>query len=177
MEVAPNGYTLLVLNVPAGKVSFISTLNQKLVGVVGVGGMPSDVMISKDSRIAYVSNRLSNTVSVIDVTQKKVLRTMQTGEGPTGMALSKDGARLFVANAKENSISVFDLKTHTKIKDVSLPIDVEFPSDIMLMPDGQHMLVTSAATDTLGMLNVETLEFEKQQTLGCTSVDLIWIPQ
>lgn len=177
MEVAPNGYTLLVLNVPAGKVSFISTLNQKLVGVVGVGGMPSDVMISKDSRTAYVSNRLSNTVSVIDVTQKRVLRTMPTGEGPTGMALSKDGTRLFVANAKENSISVFDLKSNTKIKDVSLPIDVEFPSDIMLMPDGQRMLVTSAATDTLGMLNVETLEFEKQQTLGCTSVDLIWVPQ
>jgi len=185
MEVAPNGYTLLVLNVPAGKVSFISTLNQKLVGVVGVfptvvevgAGVPSDVMISKDSRTAYVSNRLSNTVSVIDVTQKRVLRTMPTGEGPTGMALSKDGTRLFVANAKENSISVFDLKSNTKIKDVSLPIDVEFPSDIMLMPDGQRMLVTSAATDTLGMLNVETLEFEKQQTLGCTSVDLIWVPQ
>lgn len=177
MKVTPNGYTLMVLNVPAGKVSFISTLNQKLVGVVGVGAMPSDVMISNDSRTAYVSNRLANTVSVIDVTQKRVLKTLPTGEGPTGMALSKDGSRLFVANAKENSISVFDLQSNTKVKDVSLPIDVEFPSDIMLMPDGQRMLVTSAATDTLGMLNTETLEFEKQPTLGCTSVDLIWVPQ
>jgi YVTN family beta-propeller protein len=177
IKITPNGYTLVVLNVPAGKVSFISTLNQKLVGVLAVGGMPSDVIISNDSRTAYVSNRLSNTISVLDITQKKVVKTLPTGEGPTGLALSKDGGKLFVANAKDNSISVFDLSNYSKIKDITLPIDVEFPSDIMMLPDGQRMLVTSAATDTLGMLNVDSLEFEKQPALGCTSVDLIWVPQ
>lgn len=177
LAITPNGYTLIILNVPAGKVSFLSTLNQKLVGILPVGGMPSDIAISNNSKTAYVSNRLSNTVSVIDITQRKVIRTLQTGEGPTGIALTRDGSRLFVANAKENSISVFDLATNAKVKDVSLPIDVEFPSDIMLLPDGHRMLVSSAATDTLGMLNIESLEFEKQPTLGCTSVNLIWVPQ
>lgn len=177
IKLTPNGYTLLVLNVPAGKVSFISTLNQKLMAVAAVGHMPSDVAISPDSKTAYVSNRLSNSISILDITQKRVIKSLETGEGPTGIALTKDGSRLFVANAKENSIGVFDLTTMTKVKDVSLPIDVEFPSDIMLLPDGRHMLVTSAATDTLGMLNIDSLEFEKQPALGCTSVDLLWVPQ
>jgi len=177
VTLTPNGYTLLVLNAPAGKVSFISTLNQKLVSVVPVGAMPSDVAVTNDSKFAFVSNRISNSISVIDITQRRVLKTLPTGEGPTGIALSKDGAKLFVANAKENTISVFDVATMSKAKDVTLPMDVEFPTDIMLLPGEQKMLVTSAATDTLGMLNVETLEFEKQPALGCTSVDLLWVPQ
>jgi YVTN family beta-propeller protein len=177
LELTPNGYTLVVLNVPAGKVSFISTLNQKLLGVCQVGHMPSNIFITKDSRTAFVTNRMSNTISVIDIAQKKVVRTMPTGESPTGIAVSPDETKLFVANAKENTVSVFDLSNMEKIKDIILPIDVEFPGDLLLVPDNRRMLVTSAATDTLGMLNLETLEFEKQPALGCTSVDLLWIPQ
>ncbi len=177
LALTPNGYTLIVLNVPAAKVSFISTLNQKVIGVLPVGTMPNDVAITNDSRTAFITNRLSNTISVIDITQKKLIRTVTTGEGPTGIALNSDNTKLFIANAKDNTISVLDLPAMTKNKDVTLPIDVEFPSDIMMLADGKHLLVTSAATDTLGVLNAETLEFEKQPKLGCTSVDLLFIPQ
>lgn len=177
VKLTPDGYTLVVLNVPAGKVSFISTLNQKLVGVCSVGHMPSKVVITGDSRTAFITNRMSNTVSVVDIAQRKVIRTIPTGESPTGIAISPDGMRLFVANAKENSVTVFDLSKMEKVKDITLPIDVEFPGDLLQFPDGRRMLVTSAATDTLGMLNLETLEFEKQSALGSTSVDLLWIPQ
>lgn len=176
IAITPNSYTLLAINSPSGQVSFLSTLNQKLMGVIKVGSMPTDIAITKNSRAAFVSNRGSNTVSVIDVAQRRVINTLATGEGPTGIVLSADDKMLFVANAKANSISVIDLIHMKKVQDVTLPIDVEFPPDMMLLPDGKHLLVTSAATDMLGIMNIETLQFEKQPVLGYSSVDLLWVP-
>jgi|AGTN01.2.fsa_nt_gi 40-residue YVTN family beta-propeller repeat len=176
IAITPNTYTLLAINSPSGQVSFLSTLNQKLMGVIKVGNMPTDIAITKNSRAAFISNRGSNTVSVIDVAQRRVINTLATGEGPTGIVLSADDRMLFVANAKANSISVIDLIHMKKVQDVSLPIDVEFPPDMMLLPDGKHLLVTSAATEMLGIMNIETLQFEKQPALGYSSVDLLWVP-
>lgn len=176
VAITPNTYTLMAINAPSGQVSFLSTLNQKLMGVIKVGNVPTDIAITKNSRAAFVSNRGSNTVSVIDVAQRRVINTLATGEGPTGIVLSADDRMLFVANAKANSISVIDLIHMKKLQDVTLPIDVEFPPDMMLLPDGKHLLVTSAATDMLGIMNIETLQFEKQPVLGYSSVDLLWVP-
>lgn len=176
VAITPDTYTLMAINSPSGQVSFLSTLNQKLMGVVKVGNLPTDIAITKNSRGAFVTNRGSNTVSVIDIAQRRVINTLATGEGPTGIVLSADDKMLFVANAKANSITVIDLVNMKKLQDVSLPIDVEFPPDMMLLPDGKHLLVTSAATDSLGIMNIETLQFEKQPVLGYSSVDLLWVP-
>lgn len=172
---APNGNLLLVLNPPSGQATLISTANQKVVGVIKVGAMPNAIVFSSDGAFAYVSNRVSNTVTVIDIVKKQAIGTLPTGAGPTGLALTKEGDRLLVANAKDNSISVFDLTTRTKVQDVKLPLDVDFPSALFLMPDGQHVLVSSASTDAVGILNVAKLEFEKQPIIGHTSDEMLWL--
>lgn len=176
IEITPNGYLLLALNTQSSELTFISTLNQKNLGAVNVGQMPSDIVIKKNNRVAYVSNRMSNTISVIDIGQRKVVETMTTADGPTGLALSADESLLYAANAKDNSISIFDLKTHQKLEDIRLPLEVEFPGAIVLLPDGKNLLITSAATDTAAVLNTETKQFDKEPVLGFTSVNAIFVP-
>jgi len=175
VAITPSGYMLLVLNGQSGEVTFVSTLNQKAVGFVKVGELPSEVLISKNSKAAFVTNRVSNTVSIIDIANRRVARTLKVGEGPTGIALSPDEQLLFVANAKDNTIVAYKIPDYTKAKDVQLPLDVEFPSKIMFIPGTQKLLVTSAATDTVGVLDTETMEFSEQPRIGCTTDNAIWI--
>lgn len=175
VSITPSGYMLLVLNGQSGEVTFVSTLNQKAVGYVKVGELPSEVIISKNSKAAFVTNRVSNTVSIIDIANRRVARTLKVGEGPTGIALSPDEQLLFVANAKDNTIVAYKVGDYQREKDVQLPLDVEFPSKIIFLPGTKKLLVTSAATDTVGVLDTETMEFSEQPRVGCTTDNAIWV--
>jgi YVTN family beta-propeller protein len=132
--------------------------------------------VSHDSQRAYVSNRLSNTISVIDIAKQRVLETLPTGAGPTGITLDSAGDRLFVANAKDNTISVFDLKSHQKPEEIKLPLDVDFPGGLTLLPNKCEILVSSEATEAIGLLNANTLSFERQPVIGHPSDDFLWVP-
>ena len=175
IEITPNGYMLLVVSGQTGEVTFISTLNQKALGYVKVGELPSDVIITKNSKAAFVSNRVSNTISIIDIVHRRVANTIKVGDGPTGIALSPDEKLLFVANAKENSIVAYKTSDYTRAKDTQLPLDVEFPGKIVFLPGTTNLLVTSAATDTIGILDTDTMKFIEQPRIGCTSDNAICI--
>jgi len=177
IAITPDGYTLIVSS-GTGHVSFISTLTNKVVGVVSVGKMPSNIILSKKNKLAFVANRVSNTVSVIDTTQRKLITNLSVGEGPTGLALDSNEERLFVANAKDNNISIFSItqaavNKFDKLETVSLPLDVEFPGCLVLTADQNHILVTSAASDTIGFLNLETLKFDKQVQVGQATMEAV----
>lgn len=173
IAITPNGYILLVVNGQSGEVTFISTLNQKALGFVKVGELPSEVIVTKNSKAAFVSNRVSNTISIIDITHRRVANTIKVGDGPTGIALSPDEKLLFVANAKDNTIIAYNTTDYTKARDVQLPLDVEFPGKILFLPGTSKLLVTSAATDTIGVLDIETMKFTEQPRIGCTSDNAI----
>jgi len=174
--VTPNGSLLLVINVSSGKVSLVSTQNQRLLGSIKVGTLPNAVAISSDSERAYISNRVSNTISIVDLPKRLVLQTLHVGSAPTGLVLDDTDTKLFVANAKDNTISVFDIKSYKKLNDIKLPLDVDFPGSITLLPDHKHVLVSSETTEAIGILNIETNAFEKQPVIGHPSDQCLCVP-
>lgn len=169
----PNGNSVLVLNVPTGQVSIISTMNQKLVATINVGASPNSIVVSSDNKYAYVSCKSSNHIVIIDIAKRLALAGIKTGNGPTGLALSSDGKVLYSACAKDNTITAFDTATKNKIKEVKLPMDVDFPGAISLDEAGKRLYVTSNATDTIGVLNLETFVFE-QVVIGRKSDDVLY---
>ena len=176
MQLTPNANFLLVLNVPSGQLTIVSTLNQRSMGSVKVGTMPSYIAVSPDNRIAYVSNRQSNVISVVDIGQRLLIATIPVGQGPTGIVLNRDGTKLYVANARDNSIVEYDTQTRQKLREVKLPLDIDFPGAIYLLPDSMRLLVTSGATDTIGLLDLEKFEFEKQTIVGHPTHEVLWVP-
>lgn len=174
IAISPNGNTVLVLNVPTGQVSFISTLNQKLISTLNVGASPQCVVVSADSRTAYVSCKSANYVMIVDTIKRIPLGVLKCANGPTGLALSADGAHLYVASAKDNMIQVFDTGTKAAVHEYKLPMDVDFPGVITLSPDGKKLFVSSAATDTLGIMNVENGEFS-QVPIGKRSDEIVYV--
>jgi YVTN family beta-propeller protein len=176
IAMVPNGTVLVVLNVPSGMVTFLSTINQAVFGTLKVGSMPTSVAISPDSRYAYISCRMNNAVYQVDVVKRKVESIIPVGAGPTGLALNPDGTKICVANARENTIAVYDVKTKQKLKEFRLPVEMDFPEGIRLLPDGQRLVVSSEGSDTIAILNLQSLEFENKESLGHSSHDIIWVP-
>lgn len=176
LAVTPNGSAVVVLNAPAGKITIISTQNQKVLATVAVGALPNAIAISPNSERAYVSNRVSNTVSVVDLIKHQVVQTLKTGAAPTGLTLDETGERLFVANAKDNTISVFDLAEHKRLQDIKLPLDVDFPGALALLPNKHEILVSSEVTEAIGLLDTTALAFEKQPVIGYPSDEFLLVP-
>lgn len=176
LAVTPSGSHLLVLNATAGLLTLINTANQRMIAAIPIGSAPGFMTVSKDSQLAFVASKGTNSVSVVDLAKKAVVHKFATGSAPTGVALNREETKLFVANAKENTIWVFDLKTKAKVEEVKLPLDLDFPGEITLMPDGERLLVSSEATDTVGILNTVTLKFENQPIIGFTSDEIKWFP-
>lgn len=76
----------------APKLSVVDTLE--------VGKQPWHPVISRQSGLAYVPNKMSHSISVVDVDDAEVQSTIR-GDGiaqPHGTALSADGQHLFVSN-------------------------------------------------------------------------------
>jgi len=176
LALTPSGSHLLVLNSTAGVLTILNTANQRMVATIPIGPAPGFMTVSKDSQFAYVASKGANTVSVVDLAKKTIVQKLATGTAPTGVALNGDQTKLFVANAKDNTIWVFDTKSFEKLEEVKLPIDVDFPGEITLLPDGERMLVSSEATDTVGILNTTTYKFDEQQIIGFTSDEIRWFP-
>jgi YVTN family beta-propeller protein len=71
-----------------------------VVDTLQVGQQPWHPVISRQSGLAYVPNKMSNSISVVDVDNASVTATIR-GDGlaqPHGAALSPDGRYLFVSN-------------------------------------------------------------------------------
>lgn len=174
MAITPNGNSVIVLNVPTGQVSVISTMNQKVLGSISVGGSPTAVVISPNGQLAYISCKTSNHIAVLDITKRAIVSYIKTGNGPTGMVLLDGGKRLLVALAKDNVIAEMDPATRAVIKEYKLPMDVDFPGGLALFAGGKKVVVTSAATDTVGILDLEKGAFS-QSVIGHNSDGVLFV--
>jgi YVTN family beta-propeller protein len=123
-----------------------------------------------------VACRGSNYIAVIDVVKRGISANIKTGTGPTGLAISPDGSKLFAAIAKENLISVFETATKKSVAEVKLPLDVDFPGALAFLPDGKRLVVSSASTSNIGILDTEKLEFQCQPEIGHGSDEVLWAP-
>ncbi len=174
MAVTANGNNVLVLNVPTGQLSIISTMNQKLIACINVGPSPQFITVAPDSKTAFVSCKSANHVVQVDLIRRLVVGQIKVGAGPTGLTLNHDGTKLFVACAKDNVIEEYDITSRAQLHSYKLPLDVDFPAAIALEPDGRKLLVTSAATDTIGLLDLEKEQFS-QINIGRKSDDIVYV--
>jgi YVTN family beta-propeller protein len=176
IALTPDGVFLVILNVTSGEVSIMSTYNQKVVSTLKVGDMPSALAISSDSKRAYVSNRMSNTVSVIDIPTRKLVANLKVGVAPTAVALSPDNSKLYVASGRENTVTAYDTKTNAPVGEAHLPMDIEFPGSLCIMPTGKKLIVCSQQGQAMGVIDTEKMELERSENLGHAAHDAAWVP-
>lgn len=139
--------------------------------------IPAGLAISPDGQKLYVALNLSNRLAEIDVSTGKAVRIWDVGMVPYGVVLA--GSKVYVTNwggrrpdadstkgpagkgtevrvdpvrhiANDGSVTVIDLDQNKVINEIVVELH---PSGIVLSPDGKHVVVTNAASDTLSVID------------------------
>ncbi|HKG60216.1 MAG TPA: SCO family protein [Pyrinomonadaceae bacterium] len=91
-----------------GGVTVIDPATLKVAAKIATGAGGHDIVISSDSRFAFVSNRESESASVIDVQKLTKLNDVKVGPGPVSMALSELSKAIYIASENDGSLTVLD---------------------------------------------------------------------
>src|SRR5579864_8284401 len=100
LAVTPDGTRVLAAGSIAGYVAVYRLPDYALIGTIKVGDDPNWIAVRADSKVAFVSNRGSNTVSVLDLEHMTELRQIPIGKLPQRLSVIDVPRRQAVAEAK-----------------------------------------------------------------------------
>jgi hypothetical protein len=148
-----NNIALVALAIP-NEVALVDITAGKVIGHIPVGVCPYAIVISKNQKLAFVSNfggphpkkgdrteksagtdvavdersiALRGSVSVIDIATKKTVAEITTRIHPESMILSPDGNLLYVSDESGDGISVIDTKALTVVNSFNTKPDAALP--------------------------------------------------
>lgn len=113
------------------------------------GDHPNEVIISRDSRYAYVGCSNDNTVSVIDVQKMRAVASVSTAihpdapEGSTtnSVCLTPDQTTILAANADNNSLTVVDVRNPLRPRPVGFIPVGWYPTKVMALKDNTVLVL------------------------------------
>lgn len=132
---------------------------------------PRLMLFGKDGRFAYVINEIKNYISVYSYQYKGLVPQFEEVQrvstmskqydtlacAASGMKLSADGNYLYCSNSGQNSIGIFaiDPERGTLTERCILPISGDYPKDLEIFPDDQHIIALNHESGTITMFRVD----------------------
>jgi 6-phosphogluconolactonase len=155
---------LYTINSRTSKLQQIDTLR------MGREAGPKSIHFSRDGKYAYVLCEITNVVRVYSyhVENKypvfELLEEQSTlsderdpHDAAVALRVSYDGNYVFCSTAGDNSVAMFkvDHKTGHLERQFSLPTAGDYPKDIALFPDQQHIAVVNNGSNTITTFRVD----------------------
>ncbi|RAJ87263.1 YVTN family beta-propeller protein [Chitinophaga dinghuensis] len=122
------------------EVAVVDVAKGKLISTIPVGVCPYAVVISKDKKLAFVSNFGGPHPGKNDRTEKSA---------GTDVAVDERSVAL------RGSVTVIDVQSRKKIADITTRIH---PESMVLSPDGKSLYVTDDSGDGVSVIDVKTLK-------------------
>lgn len=159
---APNLAYVVVGGAKPTALAIIDIAKRRLTGQIELGGDPQAVVLSVDSRFAYIPQASANSVAVVDTSARRVIAEVPAGEGPAALAadMSVTGD-MFVADASGNSVTVIDLTQRRTV--ATIPVGRR-PTSVAVAglgsgvrdPSDAEVYVTNADSDTVSVISATT---------------------
>ncbi len=121
-----------------GKVLVLDAMTLKTKSTIDVGDMPAEVTFTKDGKLAFVANGMSNNVSVIDVATKKVTKTIAVDADPVGAWPGDDG-KMYVDCESAKTVKALDPASLSVIRSYNLGFT---PGMARTTPAGDALWIT-----------------------------------
>lgn len=133
---------------------------------------PKRFIFSQDGKFFYVLYELKNTIDVFSYQMgertpmmEKIQTVSTTGDEPNqltaacAMRLTPDEKHLFCSNAGDNTVSLYERNVETGMLTFRfcLPISGDYPKDIAVFPDGEHI----AAINHEGSISFFRVDYEQ----------------
>ena len=133
---------------------------------------PRIIRFSADGRFAYILFELSNEIKVYsydgtgNVPEFELVQTVSTltkkdpdsiHNAASGLALAPDGKHLFCTTAGENTVSMYEIDVESGMleKKFTLPVSGDYPKDLVIFPDNQHIAVANHASNSITTFRVD----------------------
>jgi YVTN family beta-propeller protein len=100
----PLGQLFYVADLSAGGLHEIDAATFQQIGFLSTGRGTHDIIVSRDSRSLYVTNRTTGTVAVVDVVSRQVTATWKVGGSPDLGGVSANGNVLWLGDTYGNTV-------------------------------------------------------------------------
>lgn len=118
---------------------------------VDIGSQPAHVVVSADTRRAFVTDSAGHQVQIVDLDLRRVIKAVPTGRYPHGLRVSPNGREIAVANLQDDSVSVIDTAAAREIARVSVG---DAPVQVAWSPDGQRLFASLRDEDAVAAVDV-----------------------
>jgi YVTN family beta-propeller protein len=156
-----------------GEVWAIDTASDAVIAKVAVGKHPAHVVLTPDSRAAYVTNGGENTVSVVDTAARVVVATVPVGAYPHGIRISPDGREAYVANLKGGTVSVIDTATRKQVAEIPAG---KAPAQVGFTPDGRLAFVSLSGEGKVAIIDPARRKVIAKVPVGSVPIQLYATP-
>ena len=134
---------------------------------------PRMIRFSDDGRFAYILFEIENVIRVYTydgsgkLPEFELIQTISTlsskdkilnkNSASSGMTMRRDGEYLFCSTAGEDTVCMFkrDPETGMLERKFCLPVSGEYPKDIALFPDGNHLAVLNHESGTITTFKID----------------------
>jgi YVTN family beta-propeller protein len=152
----PDQHYLWVTNVgneKEGGVTVIDPASLKVVANIATGAGEHDIVVSSDSRFAFVSNRASDTVSIVDVQKLEKVNDVKVGAGPASMAASELSKAIYAASESEGGVTVIDEQSRQVVARMTTKPGGR---SIRFAPGGRYGFVLNTKESTISIFDASS---------------------
>lgn len=152
--VSHDGSTLYATNVNTNEMVVLDAWSGVTLWRLTFDGFPSEVLLSKDERRAFVSIRPKNAIAVVDLQTRSVLAEPFIGVMPDTLRLTPDGKTVVVAlRGTPAEMSLLDTETLSM-----RPIDLAGTTTghQWLTPNGKYTFISIEGPGSVALVNNET---------------------
>lgn len=175
VALTPDGRTLLTANVGSSSVTFVDTLSMveslrlplqdlsspMALGERGAAGeQPSEILVDREGRRAYVFNISSGNITVIDITARRVVQEIPTELGPFRGDFNRLEDELFAIHRSSPYLSIID------------PLALGVRSRIYVGP-GMTAVKVNRETDQVYLANASIDSLEIYDPIALLPIDSI----
>lgn len=136
LAIAPNGRRAVVADPDRRVVHVVDLPSGDVRGVIRAGQEPGRVVITQDSRRAYVALRQGGAILIVDPLVGRAVGRFETCASPRGLALDADDTRLHVA-CLGGSLITHDTANNRRLRSLEVAPDLR---DVIV--DGRDLLVS-----------------------------------
>lgn len=110
VRTSPDGKVFFVADMMANGVFEIDPESFKQIGFLATGKGTHGILVSRDSKLLYISNRGEGSISVVDIATRKIIGkwVIPNGGSPDMGGLSADGKVLWISGRYNAEVYAFD---------------------------------------------------------------------
>lgn len=156
--VTSNAQRLYVSDQSTNTVDVIDIPSAALVTSIDVQGTPGTILVSSDSKQAYVATSgAANTLTIINTETNLVTGTVALGGAPAEIVYDRRLLRVYSANPSTNTVSAVDVSVPEgrKLRDIAVAGE---PVSVAVLPDGSRIFIANRAANDVAVITVSGLQ-------------------